>query len=192
MHIIFPTSGAFQNIEKYSLASLIYSQTCNICSGSTGFSAESTWTPICHMHAWQRVLDPNCSCNCTIAPGVAQLQLMFTQMPRQSLPCNTNQVSFDAKILHTLSSTQQTFIQHKNFPQNIGHMSNPPPATPDNLPTTGLDTILYHSAYLTTPNPWGGVRRSWKETEALTKVEIVSKNSLGKTFNYITLMWCTP
>ena len=25
-----------------------------LCSGSTGFSAESTWTPIRHMHAWQR------------------------------------------------------------------------------------------------------------------------------------------
>ena len=47
-------------------------------------------------------------------------------------------------------------------------MSNLPPATHDNLPTNGLDTILYHSAYLTTPNPWEGVRRSWKETEALT------------------------
>ena len=92
---------------------------------------------------------------------------------RTPLPCNTLQVSFDAKILHTLISPPHIFIQHKKISQNIGHMSNPPPATPDNLPTNGLDTILYHSAYLTTPNPWGGVRRSWKETEALTNVEIV-------------------
>ena len=67
---------------------------------------------------------------------------------------------------------QQTFIHHK-YSANIGHMSNLPPATPDNLPTNGLDTILYRSAYLTTPNPWEGVRRSWKETKALTNVEIV-------------------
>ena len=71
-------------LAKY-LANIIHcSQTSQLWSGSMGFSAESNWTQICHMHAWQRVLDPNCNCNCTIAPGVPHLQLMFTQLQQVS------------------------------------------------------------------------------------------------------------
>ena len=47
--------------------------------------------------------NPTAAATSQIAPGVAQMQLMLTKMRRQSLPCNTNQVSFDAKILHNLS-----------------------------------------------------------------------------------------
>ena len=98
--IIFPTSGTLrdilQNNSSKNLANIIYCyQTSQLWSGSTGFSAESTWTPICHMHVWQRVLDPNCNWCCTTAPGVAHLQLMFTHLQLMfthlqlvSQPCN--------------------------------------------------------------------------------------------------------
>ena len=57
-------------------------------------------------------------------------------------------------------------------------MSNATPAIPDNLPTNGLDTVLYHSAYLTTPNAWEGVRRRLKETEKLTTTRVKICNKL--------------
>ena len=64
---------------------------------------------------------------------------------------------------------------------NIGLLSSLPQATPNNLPKNGFDIILYHSAYLTTPNPWECVRRRWKETEKLTTTHIKICNKLCST-----------
>ena len=51
--IIFPTSGTLRNILQNNFSktfwkhNLLFSNITIIWSGSTGFSAESTWTPIC-------------------------------------------------------------------------------------------------------------------------------------------------
>ena len=55
------------------------------------------------------------------------------------------------KVHATINSP---LVQIKNLKK-----SHLPSATPD-IFTSGLDTILYHSAYLTTPNPWEAFRRS--------------------------------
>ena len=116
-------SGTLQNnFKQKKLANIIYAN-IQLWSGSTEFSAESTWTPICHMHAWQRVLDP------PTATATAQSHLVLHTCNRCShkclakvLPCNTLQVSFDAKTLHTLSSTTHTLIQHKKIPKYWAHI----------------------------------------------------------------------
>ena len=46
--------------KTFSKFNFAFSQTSQLKSGSTEFSAASTWTLIFHMHAWQRILDPKC------------------------------------------------------------------------------------------------------------------------------------
>ena len=51
-------------------------------------SGESTWTPVCHMHVCQRILDSNCNWLCTPAPGVTHLQPIFGQLQLVSQHCD--------------------------------------------------------------------------------------------------------
>ena len=143
------------------------------------------------MHAWKRVLDPNCSCNCTIAPSVAQMQPTSTKMRRQSLPCNTNQVSFDAKILHNLSYTQQTFIQYEKIsPKYWAHVQS----TSSNPWQSPHNWVGYNFVPQCLPNhtqPMGRCQKKLKGDRSIDQSRNCLKNSLGKTFNYLTLLWCT-
>ena len=115
VHFLEPSGTYCKIILAKHLANLIYCSS-QLWSGSMGLGAESTWTPICRIQVWQKVLDPNCNWCCTPSPGVAHLQLMFAHLQLMfahlqlvSQPCDWSQTWQPCNWCYTLSTVVASY-----------------------------------------------------------------------------------
>ena len=87
------------------------------------------------MHAWQRVLDPNCNWCCTTAPGVAHLQLMFAHLQLVLRHCDLYFKKFE-----WCRALQTQVLYHCT-----AHTGAVPLYCTNRCSTTALNTrVLYH------------------------------------------------
>ena len=102
--------------------------------------------------------------------------------PAKVSPCNTFQVSFDAKILHTLSSTTHSFIQHlKKNPKYWAHVQS----TSSNPWQSPHKWVGYNFVPQCLPNhiqPMGRCQKKLKGDRSIDQFRNCLKNYLGKTF----------